>query len=225
MLLQLEHDGALDIPEGTRDFEITDSYKLPVDVELLAIYPHAHYLGHDLVGTVTLPDGTTKTLIHIPDWDLGWQAVYRLTSPLPLPRGSVISMRFRYDNSADNPRNPSDPPRRVVAGNRSVDEMGHLWIQVVPKRREDLNLLQEALMRRRLEKYPGDFVAHANLGATLQSMARLDEAIVHLQAAAVMRPSDAAATNNLGAALVEAGKHADALEQFRRAVRLAPDVR
>jgi Flp pilus assembly protein TadD len=222
MLLQLEHDGALDIPPGVRDFEVTDSYTVPVDVELIALYPHAHYLGKDLVGRVALPDGTQKTLIHIPDWDLNWQAVYRLESPLFLPKGSVVSMRYRYDNSSDNPRNPTDPPRRVVAGNRSSDEMGHLWIQVVPRERGDSNLLQEALMRRRLQKYPGDFVAHANLGATLQSMARLDEALVHIGAAAAARPDDAAAANNLGAALLAAGRGEEAIAQFRRAVHLSP---
>jgi Flp pilus assembly protein TadD len=222
MLLQLEHDGAIDIPPGVRDFEITDSYTVPVDVELLAVYPHAHYLGKDLVGEVALPDGTRKTVIHIKDWDLNWQAVYRLVKPLFLPKGAVVSMRFRYDNSSDNPRNPNQPLRRVVAGNRSSDEMGHLWIQVLPRQRGDLNLLQEALMRRRLQKYPGDFVAHANLGATLQSMGRLDEALVHLGTAAAARPDEAAAANNLGAALLAAGKGAEAIEQFRRAVRLSP---
>jgi len=222
MLLQLEHDGAIDIAPGVRDFEITDAYTVPVDVELLAVYPHAHYLGKDLVGEVALPDGTRKTVIHIKDWDLNWQAVYRLVKPLVLPKGSVVSMRYRYDNSSDNPRNPNRPPRRVVAGNRSSDEMGHFWIQVLPRQRGDLNLLQEALMRRRLEKYPGDFVAHANLGATLQSMGRLDEALVHLAAAAAARPDEAAAANNLGAALLAAGKGAEAIEQFRRAVRLSP---
>ena len=45
MLIQLEHDGALRIPPGDRDFVVEDHFTLPVDVELLAIYPHAHYLG------------------------------------------------------------------------------------------------------------------------------------------------------------------------------------
>ena len=54
-----------------------------------------------------------------------------------------------------NERNPHTPPRRVTAGNRASDEMSHLWLQVLPERREDLPLLQEALMRARLRKYPG----------------------------------------------------------------------
>jgi len=42
-------------------------------------------------------------------------------------------MKFVYDNSDGNVRNPNDPPQRVVAGNRAVDEMAHLWVQVLPE--------------------------------------------------------------------------------------------
>ena len=45
MLLQLEHDGAVDIPAGDGAFSVTDELQLPVDVQLLGLYPHAHYLG------------------------------------------------------------------------------------------------------------------------------------------------------------------------------------
>jgi Flp pilus assembly protein TadD len=222
MLLQLEHDGALDIPPGARDFVVTDEYRLPVDVEVLGIYPHAHYLGRDLRATAALPDGTERALIWIRDWNFAWQAVYRYRRPVALPRGSVIRMRYTYDNSAANPRNPSDPPRRVTAGNRAVDEMAHLWLQVLPQRAEDRLLLQEALMRRRLEKYPGDFVAHVNLGAVLQALGRLDEALAHLRAAVAARPDDARGLNSLGAALRAAGRTAEAADVFRRAIAADP---
>ena len=110
-------------------------------------------------------------------------------------------MRWTYDNSASNPRNPSTPPRRVVAGNRSSDEMAHLWVQVLPRHASDRLALQEALMRARLRKYPGDFIALANLGAVLQSSGRVDDAIATLAAAVGARPDHAAVRNNLGAAL------------------------
>ncbi len=48
MLLQLENDAALDIPAGDSNFVVTDEFTLPVDVDLMAVYPHAHYLGRDL---------------------------------------------------------------------------------------------------------------------------------------------------------------------------------
>ena len=172
MLVQLEHDGAIDIPPGSRDFAVTDHYRLPVDVDVLGVYPHAHYLGKQVEAFATLPDGTKKWLIRIRDWDFNWQAVYRYREPVPLPRGSTVHMRIGYDNTTDNPRNPSDPPRRVRAGNRSSDEMGHLWLQLLPRQRDERWLLQEAAMQRRLEKYPGDFVAHANLGAVLEARGR-----------------------------------------------------
>ncbi len=87
MLLQLENDSKLDIPAGQKDFVVTDKFTLPVDVDLLAIYPHAHYLGKDIQAVATLPDGTRKSLIHIPHWNLNWQAVYRYAEPLRCPRG------------------------------------------------------------------------------------------------------------------------------------------
>src|ERR1700722_14815382 len=107
ILLQMENDGALDIPAGAKDFVVSDDFTLPVSVSLLAIYPHAHYLGKNLEAVATLPDGKTETLIHIPNWDLNWQAVYRYTEPMTLPAGTKITMRFAYDNSAEKVRNPN----------------------------------------------------------------------------------------------------------------------
>ncbi|MGH9844086.1 MAG: tetratricopeptide repeat protein, partial [Blastocatellia bacterium] len=197
MLLQLEHDGAIDIPPGAKDFIVTDKLTLPVDVDVLGVYPHAHYLGKDLQGFALLPDGERKPLVRITRWDLAWQGVYKYRQPVFLPKGTVLSMRYSYDNSAGNPRNPNSPPRRVRAGNRSSEEMGHLWIQVLPRSpkvngQDARVLLQEALMRRRLEKYPADFTAHFNLGAALQSAGRDAEAIAHFQGALRVRPDNPA---------------------------------
>ena len=118
MLLPLEHDGALDIPPGDADFPVSDDFVTPMDMDLLAVYPHAHYLGHLLEGYATLPNGTRKWLIRIPDWDPGWQAVYHYKVPVFLPKGTVVSMRYHYDNSAANVRNPNRPPQRVRDGTR-----------------------------------------------------------------------------------------------------------
>jgi tetratricopeptide (TPR) repeat protein len=221
MLVQLEHDGALDIAPGA-DFVVTDHYDLPVDVEVLGVYPHAHYLGRDVKGWATLPDGRRVWLIWIRDWDLNWQAVYRYREPIALPRGSRIEMRIEYDNSAANLRNPSNPPRRVRAGNRSIDEMGHLWLQLLPRAPADRLLLQEALMRRRLEKYPGDYVGHANLASVLEARGRPEEALGEYRRALEARPRSALALNNLGALLQSMGRHAEAVKAYRAAVRADP---
>lgn len=223
MLLQLENDGALDIPPGESNFLVTDHLELPLDVDVLGIYPHAHYLGKRLEALATLPDGTEKWLLRIPQWDFNWQAVYRYAKPVFLPKGTVVRMRFSYDNSTQNPRNPNQPPRHVRAGDRSSDEMAHLWIQVLTKGGEDRRLvLQEAMMRRRLEKYPQDFTAHFNLGAALQAMNRLPEAVASFRQALAARPGSATAHNSLGAAFQSMGRLEDAMEHFRQAVRAAP---
>jgi tetratricopeptide (TPR) repeat protein len=221
MLVQLEHDSAIDIPPGEKDFLLTDDIKLPLDVNVLAVYPHAHYLGKLMEGYATLPDGTRKWLIRIPNWDLNWQGVFRFKEPVFLPRGSVVSMRYHYDNSADNPRNPSNPPRQVKGGNESINEMGHLWLQVLPTAAGDQRAaLQEGLVRQRLEKYPDDFTANYDLAESLLSKGDAAAAIPYFQAARKSNPVSVVAATELGAALFAAGKLAEAEDQFRSALTL-----
>jgi len=228
MLLEMQNDGALDIPAGAKDFVVTDEFKLPIDVDLIGIYPHAHYLGKDILATAELPDGTSKTLIHIKRWDLNWQAVYRYAEPVPLPRGTTITMRYSYDNSEDNAANPNHPPARVIGGNRSSDEMAHLWLQVLPKGDppdgvDPRMVLQEAWARHEVEKAPTIYEAHYNLGSMLLQRGALDEAIVQFQAAASIRPSDPVANNALGGALLAKGDLDGAVQRFKSALAAQPD--
>jgi tetratricopeptide (TPR) repeat protein len=228
MLLQIENDAKLDIPPGQKDFLLTDDFILPIDVELMAIYPHAHYLGKDMKAFATLPDGTQQTLIHIPQWNLNWQAVYRYEQPVRLPKGTKVNLRYVYDNSEENPLNPNRPAVRVRGGNRSTDEMGHLWLQVLPVNSEPAQgdprmVLQEALARHNIQKNPGDFEAHYNLAAMLQAKDQLDAAINEYQASVQLRPDDAAGNNALGAALVAAGHPEQGVGYFRTALKARPD--
>ena len=224
LLIQLENDQALDIPAGARDFTISDDFRLPMDADVLAIYPHAHYLGKLLEAWAILPDGSRKWLVRIPAWDPNWQAVFYYREPVFLPKDSVIHMRYHYDNSAANPRNPNHPPKRVAAGNRATDEMGHLWLQMLPRgagdhRRE----LQEAVMQHRVEKNPNDIVAHMNLGAILLSRLNPQAAVSELQAAARVEPNRPEVCNMLGLALAQLNRNAEAITQFQRALRARPD--
>jgi tetratricopeptide (TPR) repeat protein/mono/diheme cytochrome c family protein len=228
MLLQLENDTQLDIPAGQKDFLVSDDFTLPVDVDLLAIYPHAHYLGKDIQALAVLPDGRRKTLIQIPRWNLNWQAVYRYAEPVLLPKGTTVSLRYVYDNSEENPLNPNHPPARVKSGNRSSDEMCHLWLQVLPVNFDPAQgdprmLLQEALARHDLEKNPGDFEAHYNLAAMLQAKGRLDPALEQYEAALRLRPDDAVANNAMGSALLAEGRPDQAALYLERALKVRPD--
>ncbi|HEY6506771.1 MAG TPA: hypothetical protein VIY56_02085, partial [Vicinamibacterales bacterium] len=127
---------AIDIPAGESRYVVEDAYQLPVDVDAVSIYPHAHYLAKEMDGTAVLPDGRQVPLIHIRSWDVRWQDQYRYRTPVPLPRGTTVRMRFTYDNSAANPHNRNRPPQRVRWGANSTDEMGALWLEVVPRRPE-----------------------------------------------------------------------------------------
>ncbi len=226
MLVQLEHDGALRIQPGRKDFVVSDELTLPVDVQVIAIYPHAHYLGKLVEAWATLPDGKRRWLIRIVDWDINWQAVYDYAEPVDLPKGSKISMRIRYDNTSANPRNPNHPPKLVLTGNRSKDEMGHVWLQLLPKTiagGEDPRVaIQEAVMRRRLEKYPSDFLAEYNLGALLQMRGRYSEAAAAYRTALKTQPKNVTAHNSLATTLLFEDDVNGAIAEFRESLRLDP---
>ena len=223
ILIQLEHDGALNIPAGDADFVVTDRFTLPLDADALAVYPHAHYLGHVLEGYAILPNGSRKQLILIRHWDPKWQAVYHYREPVFLPKGTVLVMRWHYDNSAANPRNPHHPPQRVLSGNQSTDEMAHLSFQLLPRESGQRSALEEAFMRHQLEKYPDDFQAHLWLGALM--LRRLDprDAVSVLDEAVKLQPRQPEGHNWLGTALLAIGPPDDAIRQFRVALVLKPD--
>jgi len=223
MLVQLEHDGAIDIPPGDKNFLITDQFRSSMDLNVLAIYPHAHYLGKLLEGYATLPDGTKKWLIRIPEWDLNWQGVFRLDKPLFLPKGSAVSMRYQYDNSAENPRNPNTPPKRVLGGNEATAEMGHLWLQVLPVAEGDQRAaLQEVLVKQRLEKYPDDFSANYTMGDLSLSHGQATEAASYFEKACKADPRSALAATEFGVALFTLKKLDQAEEQLNRALAIDP---
>ena len=213
----------IDIPAGDGDYVIEDSLTLPVAVETLGIYPHAHYLGKSIEAYATLPDGRKQWLISIPKWDFNWQDDYRYRKPLHLPAGTRIHMRFVYDNTSANALNPHEPPQRVRFGNRSTDEMATMTIQVIPERAEDKPLLREALMRARLEKNPDNWFAHNVLGSALKEQGRLDEALSHIHEAIRLHPRHPQLRYNLGNTLLAQGRLEEAVESYQQALTIEPD--
>jgi len=226
MLLQLAGDDQLDIPAGDSDFVVQDSLTLPVDVEVLGVYPHAHYLGHDMKGWAILPNGEKKWLVWIKDWDINRQSVYPYREPLLLPRGTVLHMLYSYDNSAANPHNPHSPPVRVRAGNRSEDEMSHLWLQVLPVNTppgapDPRLLLEEAWMRDRLAKSPNDRLTIYNLAAALAGQNKFSDAAALYERELQLYPPTTLTVTALGAALEGAGQWQQARDRYRSAIALA----
>ncbi|MGE3956527.1 MAG: tetratricopeptide repeat protein [Vicinamibacterales bacterium] len=221
---------SIDIPAGAPDYAVEDSYTIPVDVEAISVYPHAHYLAREITATATLPSGQVQGLLTIRDWDFHWQEFYRYESPVPLPAGTRVTMRIVYDNSAGHQHQAGQAPRRVRYGPRSSDEMADLWIQVVPTRASDLAVLARDFVRRRAESRalaaeravadaPTDPAAHDLLGTRYLAAGRLDDAMRAFGEALRLVPGHPEASNNLGVALLQAGRPAEAVPHLRRAAR------
>jgi tetratricopeptide (TPR) repeat protein len=223
----------IDIPAGQRDYAVTDTYDLPVPVDLMSVYPHAHYLGKEMQVTATLPDGAVKSLLHIKQWSFHWQQDYRYATPIPLPRGTRVTMRYTYDNSDENVENPHHPPVRVQVGPRSTDEMAQLGLQVLPQTLADAARLVQsfddrdalanvAMGEMRVRDAPNVAQYQDFLAASYIEVGRVADAIPHLEAALRLDERSASAHNDLGTALMSQGRLADALVHFQRAVALAP---
>jgi tetratricopeptide (TPR) repeat protein len=224
----------LDIPAGAPRYVSTDSFVLPVDVEVQAVQPHAHYLATEVRGSARLPDGSVKPLIYIRDWDFRWQQVYRYAEPFDLPKGTTLTMEIVYDNSAANPRNPSRPPRRVGWGQRSADEMGDLWIQVLTRTDADLATLNAAFRPKvlaedvvgyeaRIRAEPDSAALHDDAALLYLELGRPADAVRHFSIAAEMKPDSPPAHFNLGTALTFAGRIEEAIVEYREALRLRPE--
>ncbi|AWM36395.1 Thiol-disulfide oxidoreductase ResA [Gemmata obscuriglobus] len=136
----------IDIPAGKADFKVTDSFTLPVDVDLVGVGSHAHYIGKTMKATAKLPNGETKSLYSIRDWDFNWQGTYFYKDYVRLPKGTVVTAELTWDNSANNPRNPSTPPVRVRWGEASYDEMGAITFRTLAANEDETGTLRNALL-------------------------------------------------------------------------------
>jgi tetratricopeptide (TPR) repeat protein len=160
--------------------------------------------------------------------------VYRYVTPFSLPKGTRLSMRYTYDNSADNPRNPNHPPERVYWGQRSADEMGDLWIQVLTRNDHDLQVLDGQFgpkimaedvigYERWIQSDPGSVALHDDVAVLYLRLNRASDAVRHFTISARLQPDSAATHFNLGTALTMAGEVEPAVAEYRRALELRPD--
>ena len=143
----------IDIPAGDSHYVVKSEVTLPQDVDLFGITPHAHYLGKDMRVNAYLPDGTIKPLIWIKDWDFNWQGQYRYQQPIPLPKGTRIELEYVYDNSDNNPHNPTHPAVHVTYGEETKNEMAVLFLSVALPTPADVAPFQQAMRLQYLESF------------------------------------------------------------------------
>ena len=93
--------------------------------------PHMHLRGKGMQMTAVFPDGTSQVLSRVSNFNFNWHNnyVYADDSAPLLPKGTVIAVKSWYDNTSANRANP-DPNQWVGYGDRTVDEMGHAWVNV-----------------------------------------------------------------------------------------------
>lgn len=191
----------IDIPAGATNHLVEKDVTLPVDVDLLAVLPHAHYLGKRLEGYALLPDGTRKTLLLIPEWDFNWQSDYRFVKPVFLPKDTRLAMRYSFDNSTNNPRNPQHPPSRVRYGLQTTNEMSELHFQMLAHRPTD-----QAKLNQLANRWARQEIVEMN-----QQFLRDD-------------PTDAEAMVEIAKVLFAERDYRGTEELLRRAVLLRPDL-
>ncbi len=224
----------IDVPPGVSDYHVEQSYILPIDVWLLRILPHAHYLGKELKVYAELPEGTKKWLIYIRQWDFNWQGDYEYKKPVELPKGTKVIMNFSYDNSPANVRNPSQPPKRVRYGLQSTDEMAACSLQVLPKQASQRKTLARDfyLYYARasvdygeflLKSDPQDAVAHTKMARSLVALGEIAAAEKHLGDAIRAKPDFDKAYYDLGMIWFSQNRLKEAEAAFKGVVRINPD--
>jgi len=110
------------IPPGDPHYEVKAESAFPNGATILSFFPHMHVRGKSFEYKLSLPDGSSETLLSVPKYDFYWQLDYRLPEPLKLPPGAKIECTAVFDNSPNNPTNP-DPTKEVRFGEQSWEEM------------------------------------------------------------------------------------------------------
>ncbi len=120
----------LDIPPNSLA-ESSDTHVLKQAARLENYQPHMHLRGKAMAMEAILPDGTTRMLSYVDHFNFNWMNnyIYADDAAPVLPKGTIIRVTAWYDNTKNNPNNPN-PNQWVGFGDRTVDEMGHAWVNV-----------------------------------------------------------------------------------------------
>lgn len=83
-------------------------------------------------------------MIDIPKWDFHWQGGYQFKKLIKLPRGTVLNGEASYDNTANNPNNPSVPPKNVILGEGTENEMMLIYFWYTRYQQGDENIVLDS---------------------------------------------------------------------------------
>ncbi len=137
----------IDVPAGESSHVLRSEMTLPESVTLLSVLPHMHLIGKEMKVTAYPPSGPAIPLLWIKEWNFYWQDNYVYREPVTLPAGTRVLIEGVYDNSDANPQNPSHPPKRVLFGNDSDEEMFLAVFQTVGNSVEAEKAIATALVK------------------------------------------------------------------------------
>ena len=142
--LSLEN-GPLNIPANTVK-EYHAKFTMFQNASVLAVGPHMHLIGRDIVCFGVTLQNDTIPLIRINDWDFHWQGSYFLQKLQKLPAGTKLHAYATYDNTANNPHQPSDPPQLVTQGESTTDEMMLVYFAFLAYEPGDENIILDSTL-------------------------------------------------------------------------------
>jgi hypothetical protein len=121
---------ALDIPPN--QVTTTESFvPLKENARIENFQAHMHLRGKGMSMEALFPDGRREMLSQVTDFNFNWHNMYIYAddaAPL-LPKGTILHFLAWYDNTIRNKSNP-DPDQWVGWGDRTIDEMGHAWLNI-----------------------------------------------------------------------------------------------
>jgi hypothetical protein len=143
-MFDVSRGSELDIPPNqmamTQNF-----YVMQAPARLENFQPHMHMRGKAMSLEAVYPDGRKEVLSAVNNFQWNWHVNYvyaEHAAPL-LPKGTMLVFTAWHDNTTNNPNNP-DPNQWVGWGDRTVDEMAHVWIDVTYLNQADFDKLVAA---------------------------------------------------------------------------------
>jgi len=134
-------NGPLALAPNTKK-EFRARFTLPFKVTLMSVFPHAHLICQNWKVYALRPSALADTIpiIKIPEWHFHWQGYYTFLKPVVLEPLMRLEARAWYNNTSSNPYNPFNPPRQIVEGENTTDEMYLVYFTFTPYETGDENL-------------------------------------------------------------------------------------
>ncbi len=108
--------------------------------------PHMHLVGRKITSFAVTPQGDTIPIIRINDWDFHWQGAYFFQKVQKIPALSTLHAYVEYDNTVDNPHQPSNPPQLVTQGESTTDEMLLVYFAFMAYQNGDENIVLDSTL-------------------------------------------------------------------------------